>query len=282
MSDRSAYYHHGPGDALGALVGAGEIHDKPGVCTARRLDDYALVFVIAGGGWFSHGGGPAQPVTAGDVLLLFPGIIHSYGPHAGQQWSEYWMMFRGALFDALHAHGALDPQHPILHAGLHPRLLTTCSDLIAARVAAASRVRSPALAHAEEADLAAQTVLLLTRLRQRSLADQAPSPPWLEAACAALAVDLHLPADLRRIARDCGVGYDWFRKMFSEALGLPPARYRLLRRIDRAKALLTAGETVAQTAEQLGFCDIYFFTRQFKAVTGTTPARFRGSAVQRR
>ncbi len=282
MNSRNTYYQYGPGGDLGALIGAGELNNKGGWCTARRLDDYALVYVIGGGGWFIHGDEPRQAVHAGDVLVLFPGIVHSYGPDDGEPWDECWLMFRGTWFDAFRAHHGIDPQRPLLHVGLSPSLLSAWQALIDAREAAAARLRSPAVAQVEEAELAAQTLLLLTRLQLAAQATDAATPAWVAIAGARLAADLHLPADLRRIAGLCGLSYERFRKAFAEVTGLSPARYRLLRRIDRAKALLTAGEEISRTAELLGFCDVYFFTRQFRAVTGTTPARFRGSAVQRR
>lgn len=281
MVDHNIYYHHGPGAELGALVGAGVIRNKTVMCLDRRLEDYAVVYLTAGSGWFSHGGGPRHAVTAGDALLLFPGIIHSYGPEAGGRWSEYWLMCRGALFSALHDHGQVDPVRPVVHVGLRPALQAEFADLITTRVAAASRLRTPRATHAEEVELAARAVLLITRLGRAALGDQPETPEWLERACQALSAELHLPIDLRHIAATSGFSYERFRKAFAEAIGMPPARFRLLRRIDRAKALLMIGRDISQVAGQLGFCDVYFFMRQFKAVTGTTPARFRGKSVQR-
>ena len=46
---------------------------------------------------------------------------------------------------------------------------------------------------------------------------------------------------------------------------------RLVRRIEQAKARLSAGATLAEVAEALGYCDQFFFARQFKTVTGQSP-----------
>ena len=67
-----------------------------------------------------------------------------------------------------------------------------------------------------------------------------------------------------------------FRKKFAAAVGVPPARYRMLRRMDRAKALLVETElSVKEIAYRLNFFDPYFFSRQFKQVTGQAPTDFR-------
>jgi len=49
----------------------------------------------------------------------------------------------------------------------------------------------------------------------------------------------------------------------------------LVRRIEQAKARLSAGATLAKVAEALGYCDQFFFARQFKTVTGQSLGAWR-------
>ena len=54
------------------------------------------------------------------------------------------------------------------------------------------------------------------------------------------------------------------------------ARYLVLQRVERAKALLTLSNcALAEVAQQSGFCDQALFSRTFKAVVGTTPGQWR-------
>ena len=48
--------------------------------------------------------------------------------------------------------------------------------------------------------------------------------------------------------------------------------------MQRARALLISGSTVAETADQLGFEHPQHFTRLFKKFTGVTPTEFLGKA----
>ena len=62
---------------------------------------------------------------------------------------------------------------------------------------------------------------------------------------------------------------------FRAALGTSPYRYSLMRRLDRASALLRRGRPVADVALDTGFADQAHLTRMFKAAHGVPPARHR-------
>lgn len=63
-------------------------------------------------------------------------------------------------------------------------------------------------------------------------------------------------------------------RVFSRTYGIPPHRYVIGRRIDRARRLLLAGVSPADTAARSGFHDQAHLTRHFRRTLGTTPAAF--------
>lgn len=63
-------------------------------------------------------------------------------------------------------------------------------------------------------------------------------------------------------------------RSFQRAYGLPPHRYVVGRRVDRARALLLHGVPAADAATAAGFWDQAHLTRHFRRTVGTTPARF--------
>ncbi len=67
--------------------------------------------------------------------------------------------------------------------------------------------------------------------------------------------------------------------LFTEQLGLPPARYVELRRIGRARALLdTTSLPIHAIAQSTGFSSQYYFATRFKALEGVTPSEWRREA----
>lgn len=59
------------------------------------------------------------------------------------------------------------------------------------------------------------------------------------------------------------------------ASGMSPHQWLLARRINRGKALLREGWSLADTAQQLGFADQAHFQRLFKRHTAITPGQYR-------
>ena len=63
---------------------------------------------------------------------------------------------------------------------------------------------------------------------------------------------------------------------FTQIVGMPPAKYRAARIIDRACELIQNSDlSDKQIAEKLGFCDEYYFSRSFKKIRGASPRAFR-------
>ena len=81
---------------------------------------------------------------------------------------------------------------------------------------------------------------------------------------------------VRRLARVSGVSQAHFARSFKEAFGVPPHRYLLTRRIERATALLRDTDlAIIEVAFQTGWKSLGTFGRTFRDVTGESPGEFR-------
>ncbi len=86
--------------------------------------------------------------------------------------------------------------------------------------------------------------------------------------------------DYEALARAAGMGVSTLRRKFRQATGLSLHQHAIQSRIARACGLLGASDLkVAEIAEELGYQDIYFFSRQFKQVCGVTPTAYRKSSL---
>jgi transcriptional regulator GlxA family with amidase domain len=81
---------------------------------------------------------------------------------------------------------------------------------------------------------------------------------------------------VRRLARVSGVSQAHFARSFRDAFGVPPHRYLLTRRIERAKALLRDTELpVTEIAFQTGWNSLGTFGRTFRDITAESPGELR-------
>src|SRR5512144_2939476 len=81
---------------------------------------------------------------------------------------------------------------------------------------------------------------------------------------------------VRRLAQVSGVSEAHFARSFKDAFGLPPHRYLLTRRIERATALLRDTEmSITEIAFETGWKSLGTFGPTFRDVTGESPGAIR-------
>jgi AraC-like DNA-binding protein len=74
----------------------------------------------------------------------------------------------------------------------------------------------------------------------------------------------------------CGIGESYFQRLFREKYGTSPKKYVIGMKINHAAELLRLESySVTSIAELSGFSDVYYFSKVFKAETGTSPGRFK-------
>jgi len=99
-------------------------------------------------------------------------------------------------------------------------------------------------------------------------------------ACVILERDASDRAQLEDIAEQLKVSYPTFRKHFRAVTGVSPGEYRIRTRLEKARALLTKNP-VNKVALELGYCDAFTFSAQFKEFVGMSPREFQQMMKQR-
>jgi AraC-like DNA-binding protein len=114
---------------------------------------------------------------------------------------------------------------------------------------------------------------------KRAAAPDAGAESWLDSVLLELAREKpDTEPDYPALADLCGMSLSSLRRRFRAATGTPLHEWTMQARIVRARALLGETDTpIKAIAEQLGYRDVYFFTRQFRQRVGVPPAAFRRS-----
>jgi AraC-like DNA-binding protein len=88
--------------------------------------------------------------------------------------------------------------------------------------------------------------------------------------------NLDRDVDLRAIAREAALSPYYFTRQFTAYVGVPPYRYLIYLRIERAMRLLRESElTVTQICHRVGFNSLSHFTTTFRQHTGISPSAYR-------
>jgi len=98
----------------------------------------------------------------------------------------------------------------------------------------------------------------------------------IDEACELLARRLDERVPLEALADRFAISYERLRKIFRQRMGLSPGEYRIRRRIERARELLTSSPApLEEIASELGYSTPFAFSRQFKQVVGMPPSSYR-------
>ena len=236
----------------------------------RVLNEYQLVYITEGSGYFESHSLTRQRITAGTVLLLFPGEWHSYAPDPQEGWTEYWVGFRGAGIDRRVSSRFFGLERPLRRVGPSATLTGLYEDIldfVEREKAGYQQLVSSMVLHMlgyiyykeknrQYADNGNAELIDRARVMMRSRPGDSLSP--------------------EQLAEALGIGYSKFRRMFKDYTGVSPAQYRLQVKLVRAKELLTSGSlNVSEIAYELGFENASQFSTFFRKREGITPTAFR-------
>jgi AraC-like DNA-binding protein len=234
----------------------------------HRHDTYAVGYTIGGVQSFDYRG-VRMDSTAGKLIVLHPDETHDgrAGAAGGFRYRMLYVEPR-LIRDALGGRRSL----PFV-----PDAVSTDSRLMRALRFALADLDSPL------DDLAADHAVL--SLAEALLAlDRSAAARTFSPACAVAVerarqlLDAHLGRIVASAELEAVSGLDRYTlaRHFRALLGTSPYRYLVMRRLDRARALMCAGHAISDAAYASGFADQSHMTRQFRQAFGLPPGRWRG------
>lgn len=227
------------------------------------MPDFDLWCVLEGRGWLRLGQ-KRHEVSAGQCVLLQPGSL----PQGGHDPQNPLTVF-ACHFDLLGDRKALRELPPCDEPRPFP-------DGLLLEQMARHALRSHRF---DQHSPAGRTELALWQILLGLIPYPPSTPPLdhrVERCIEAIEGAPAKPWTIDSLAILAGVSRAHFSRLFVEAIGESPIQFAIRIRIARAQTLLTETHmSVAEIAEALGYRDVFFFTRQFRQMTGLPPARHR-------
>lgn len=237
----------------------------------RILDEFQIVYITEGGGYFESESISRRHIEAGTVILLFPNEQHSYAPDEKEGWSEFWIGFKGEIAERILSAGFFSPKEALIEIGLSNSLIGLYRDAI--RLADRERIASQQLLSGIVSHMLGH-ILYKSRSRRDGTNR---TEDIINEARQLMRERIHHSLHAKNIADELGVGYSWFRQSFKRITGISPAQYMARLLISRAKELLMSdSQTITEIADMLGFESVGQFSTLFRKIESVTPRQFRG------
>lgn len=235
----------------------------------RVLDATQIVLISAGRGTFEARPGGTHAIRAGMAFLLLPKVWHRYRPDPATGWEESWIEIQGPVVDALNQDRVLSASSPVRTEGFGAGLDQTL-DAVHARARLTRTVFDPELSALALGVIAAWDRSARDGPRESRVAKAiAKAERYLVDHC-------REPVNIEALAREVGIAYSHFRRLFKEQTGYSPWQYVVRLRLGFARRILSSSEaTLDDAAAQLGFGSGFHLSRTFKQTYGISPAQWR-------
>lgn len=236
----------------------------------RILQEYHLVYITRGSGWFVSSHCKRLEIRAGSMFLLFPGEWHNYAPNPETGWCEFWIGFTGDDMDKRVRADFFSTDKPVFNVGILDEVVRYYNQAITvAREQRACYQQTLAglinmllgVLYSTNKRLGFQDLEIMNQINQAKLFMQEN-------------LEKKLSGD--EVAVTVGMGYSRFRKAFREYTGFAPAQYMTELKTTKSKELLTnTSMTCQEIAYALGFESPSYFNVVFRRKTGMTPNDYR-------
>jgi len=233
--------------------------------------EHILIYCTRGSGWYEVGEG-RHPLGAGEALILPAGAQHVYAAAERDPWSIHWVHFTGIEGD-FYAKMPPEPAHKLavdpacgatVEALFHQCYASFWGGFMLPRLVYGSK-----LVHHMLAELIYNNPAFSPSLRTSRFHS-------LEPTFAYLVHNLHATLTLAGMAAHAGLSESQFSHLFKQQTGHSPLAYFIHLKMQHACSLLAMTDlSIKEIAQEVGYEDVYYFSRLFKKTVGSAPRTFR-------
>lgn len=242
----------------------------------RILNEYQLVYITKGRGTYFNKVGEKTEITAGNIILLFPGQWHSYCPDPQTGWEEFWVGFTGENMDKLIQSEYFTKEIAVYNIGINTKLLNCFEEI--------NRIATSEQSGYQQylSGIIQHMIGLIYFISKNMEYEDNPIVEKINQARYLMNKNIGKNYSPLDVAHDLGLGYTWFRLTFKKYVGISPRQYQLQLKHLRSKELLSDNSLpISEISFELGFDNLSQFSTFFKKNEGISPSEFRKGQIGR-
>ena len=221
---------------------------------------YLLHYVFSGTGIY-HPPGGSYTVDEGQIFVCLPNELTTYTADAHNPWHYCWVGFESSL-DL---------------SGLLSSYVITAPE---AQHIFAAISNSSHISTGKEWYICGKLYELFSVLNKRSIAVSNRAQHYVRMAQDYIQANYQDELRIDKLSESLNLDRSYFSKIFRKHTGKSPQRYIVDFRLDMAAELLARhGMTLNETAQHVGYGDIYNFSRMFHRRFGVSPGNYRNRSA---
>lgn len=264
----ATFHRHLNNDPINGILASGYVRKNKD--TGSHIDfttkTYHGIMILSGTGVYKDGQHEIK-LQKGDFFQRLPNVKHSSFV-TDEDYSEIYVVIGNDLYeDLLHLH-VLTNHAPVLHPGIDYESIQSLLH-IQDQLSFVDRLELPLLVP--------QIINYLARITYLSKNNQQShqEKDILAISTSYIHENLNSRISVEDVATFVNMGYEKFRKLFTNHYNISPGNYIIHKRIEASQRLLAQSDlSIKEVAIQLGYLDTYTFSKQFKKITGRTPSDF--------
>jgi len=240
----------------------------------RIIDDYQLVFITRGEGFYENKKAGVKKVKAGSAFIVFADEWYRHKPDPKTGWECLWVSFKGDYARHL-VSSFLSLAEPIFELKRPVELELAMRDFVEGMVEAPL---------AYPLSTGGEVLALLGRLIEIHETNESGSKYYeaIRKAQAHILRHAFKTIDYHSLARQIGVSETTFRRAFLHLSHQTPLQFQLSIRLKHACMLLEETDfPVYEIAEKVGFSLPHYFTRLFTEKIGCSPLHYKQQQAER-
>jgi AraC-like DNA-binding protein len=247
----------------GHLMGGRDHHVK-----RNHFPGHELIYCIRGEG-FVRVSGRIHAVKKGDLVWVNCQEPHEHGANAFNPWEVYWVRIEGPMLEKICRMLSV-AEGPVFSESNGEKTVECYQEIF--DLMRGESPDAPALIHAAVARLVA--VVFCARLRNGEVVERVPFA--LRRPVEWMRLYYFQNITVSELAEMAGLSPGHFTRVFKNTFGTSPIDWLRRERISQAKRRLVGSQNpIKEIAEQVGYPDRFFFSKDFKKHTGLSPRQFR-------